>query len=155
MCEPDSLTKDDLINFENKCKNLTKIGITSNTLNTTLDSIRIIEMVNGGSDLSHAIKLNKTIPELEKMNNGIIGLLTDAIVPMNKLGILHFDLKSANILIDDSSQLRIIDWGLSVISKNNRIPSGSTSRPIQFNLPFSTVLFNKKIMNHINLELKK
>jgi len=74
---------------------------------------------------------------------------------MNKLGILHFDLKSANILIDDSSQLRIIDWGLSVISKNNRIPSGSTSRPIQFNLPFSTVLFNKKIMNHINLELKK
>jgi len=155
LCEPDALTKADLENFEQKCKSLTKRGISSDNINTNLDSVRIIELTDGGSDLSKAIKGMKTNDDLSKMNKIIIDLLVNAIVPMNRLGILHFDLKSANILMDDTSQLRIIDWGLSVISKNNTIPIGSTSRPIQYNLPFSTVLFNDKIMNDINKGLKQ
>ena len=154
-CEPDALTKDDLVNFENKCTNLTKIGITSGTINKKLDSVRIIELTNGGYDLKKTIKDMKTTQDLSKMNSAIIELLKNAIIPMNRLGILHFDLKSPNILVGDNYQLRLIDWGLSVISKNNKIPSGSTSRPIQYNLPFSTVLFNKKIINDINNDLKK
>jgi len=155
LCEPDALTKDDLTNFEQKCSNLTKVGITANTINKNLDAVRIIELTNGGSDLKNMIKQMKTINELSKLNKSIIELLTSAVVPMNRLGILHFDLKSPNILVGDDYQLRLIDWGLSVISKNNKIPSGSTMRPIQYNLPFSTVLFNKKIINEINNDLKK
>jgi len=155
LCEPDALTKDDLTNFEQKCSNLTKVGITANTINKNLDAVRIIELTNGGSDLKNMIKQMKTINELSKLNKSIIELLTSAVVPMNRLGILHFDLKSPNILVGDDHQLRLIDWGLSVISKNNKIPSGSTMRPIQYNLPFSTVLFNKKIINEINNDLKK
>jgi hypothetical protein len=155
LCEPEALTKDDLVNFEKKCKNLTKAGITSSNINQKLYSVGILELVNGGSDLATIIKGMKTMTDLSKLNKNIIELLTNAIVPMNRLGILHFDLKSPNILADDDSQLRIIDWGLSVISKNNKIPSGSTSRPIQYNLPFSTVLFNKKITNDIDSALKK
>ena len=155
LCEPDALTKDDLTNFEQKCSNLTKVGITANAINKNLDAVRIIELTNGGSDLKNMIKQMKTINELSKLNKSIIELLTSAVVPMNRLGILHFDLKSPNILVGDDHQLRLIDWGLSVISKNNKIPSGSTMRPIQYNLPFSTVLFNKKIINEINNDLKK
>lgn len=155
LCEPDALTKDDLTNFEQKCSNLTKVGITANTINKNLDAVRIIELTNGGSDLKNVIKQMKTINELSKLNQSIIELLTNAIVPMNRLGILHFDLKSPNILVGDDHQLRLIDWGLSVISKNNKIPSGSRMRPIQYNLPFSTVLFNNKIITEINNGLKK
>jgi hypothetical protein len=153
QCEPDALTKDDLENFSKKCTSLTKIGITSKNINKNLHSIGIIELVNGGSDLDKTIKGMKTTTDLRKLNKNIIELLINAIVPMNRMGILHFDLKSGNILADDNSQLRIIDWGLSVISKNNEIPSGS-SRPIQYNLPFSTVLFNKKITNEIDKALQ-
>ena len=155
LCKPDTLTKADLVNFEDKCRNLTKKGITSDIINQSLDSVRIIELTNGGNDLSKAIKGMKTNVDLGKLNRVIIELLTNAVVPMNRLGILHFDLKSANILVDDNYQLRLIDWGLSVVAKGNKIPSGSTSRPIQYNLPFSTVLFNKEIINDINRELKQ
>ena len=154
LCEPEALTKDDLVNFDNKCKNLTKTGITSKNINQTLYALGIIELKNGGSDLSQVIDSMKTMSELSKLNKNIIDLLTNAIIPMNRLGVLHFDLKSQNILVDDVSQLRIIDWGLSVVSKNNKLPRGSTSRPIQYNLPFSTVLFNNKITNDIDNALK-
>ena len=161
LCEPYALTDDDLKNFEKKCTNLTKIGITANNINkknksgTNLDAVRIIELTNGGSDLKNVINQMKTINDLGKLNQSIIELLTNAVVPMNRLGILHFDLKSPNILVGDDHQLRLIDWGLSVISKNNKIPSGSTMRPIQYNLPFSTVLFNENIIKEINNGLKK
>jgi len=155
LCEPEALTNDDLDNFEKKCKNLTKVGITSKNINQKLYALGVIELTNGGSDLATTIEGMRTMNDLSKLNKNIIDLLKNAIVPMNRLGVLHFDLKSANILSDDDSQLRIIDWGLSVISKDNKIPSGSTSRPIQYNLPFSTVLFNKKITNDIDDALKK
>ena len=97
LCEPDALTKDDLTNFEQKCSNLTKVGITANAINKNLDAVRIIELANGGSDLKNVIKQMKTINELSKLNKSIIELLTSAVVPINRLGILHFDLKSPNI----------------------------------------------------------
>jgi hypothetical protein len=154
QCEPDALTKDDLVNFDKKCKNLTKKGIMAKTINKKLKSVRIIELVNGGSDLDDIIDGMKTMTELGKFNKNIIELLKNAIVPMNRLGILHYDLKSGNILADKNYEMRVIDWGLSVISKNNRVPDGS-SRPIQYNLPFSTVLFNKNIIDQIDKALKK
>lgn len=154
LCEADELTQEDLINFEKKCKNLTKQGFATDNINANLDSVRIIELTNGGTDLSKSIKGMKKNDDIIQYNKALIELLENAIVPMNQLGILHFDLKSANVLMDDTSQLRIIDWGLSLIYENNKIPQGA-SRPIQYNLPFSTVLFNEKIMKHINKGLKQ
>ena len=154
-CEADVLSKEDLINFNEKCKNLTRNDINVNNINSNLSEVRILELTNGGSDLDNIINTMKTQTEFMKFNDSLINLLTEAIVPMNHIGILHFDLKSPNILIDDDYQMRLIDWGLSVVAKNNTIPKGVKSRPIQYNLPFSTLLFNEQLINRINKGLNK
>ena len=153
-CEVDTLDKDDLKNFNEKCRNLTRNDIYASNINAKLSELRILELTNGGSDLDTIINKMKTNTEFAKFNSSIINLLTEAIVPMNRLGIMHFDLKAPNILIDDDFQMRLIDWGLSVVAKNNVIPRGAKSRPIQYNLPFSTLLFNEKLINLINKGLK-
>ena len=153
-CEVDRLDKDDLKNFNEKCRNLTRHDINTSNINTKLSEVRILELTNGGSDLDTIISKMKTNSEFAKFNTSVINLLTEAIVPMNRMGILHFDLKAPNILIDDDYQMRLIDWGLSVVAKNNLIPRGAKSRPIQYNLPFSTLLFNEDIIKHINNGLK-
>lgn len=153
-CEVDRLDKDDLKNFNEKCRNLTRYDIYASNINTKLSEVRILELTNGGSDLDTIISKMKTKSEFAKFNTSVINLLTEAIVPMNRMGILHFDLKSPNILIDDDYQMRLIDWGLSLVTKNNIIPRGAKSRPIQYNLPFSTLLFNEDFIKHINNGLK-
>jgi len=155
QCTPDVLTKDDLINYDKKCKNLTKKGFTEKTINQNLTSVGIIELPNGGSDLDKTIKTMKSPKEFKEFNRSAINLLTKAVVPMNKLGVAHFDLKSPNILIDDNKQMRIIDWGLSLINEKSSVPSGALSRPVQYNLPFGAVLFNNSIIATINNKLKK
>jgi serine/threonine protein kinase len=71
---------------------------------------------------------------------------------MNQKGIYHCDLKESNILVDDTNpnpeyiNTRIIDWGLSTKynnSRNNAVPKVLLNRPFQYNVPFSSVLFNE------------
>ena len=153
-CEVDTLDKDDLKNFNEKCRNLTRHNINVNNINTKLTDLRILELTNGGSDLDTIIDSMKTQADFKKFNISLIELLTKAIIPMNQVGVLHFDLKAPNILINDDYQMRLIDWGLSVVAKNNIIPLGATSRPIQYNIPFSSLLFNPKLIAKINKVLK-
>ena len=64
---------------------------------------------------------------------------------MNKKHLYHFDMKDANILIDSKNQIRIIDWGLGGIAKNNQfknVPDALMGRSIQFNLPYSSIIIN-------------
>jgi len=156
-CKPDKLTQDDLINFNRKCKNLTKKDITAENINSKLKSVGLIELANGGKDLDEFIKQKSTTPvELRLFNKAAIGLLVNAIVPMNKFNVVHFDLKSGNILMDADYQMRIIDWGLSFIVKDHsRVDSSATNRPFVYNLPFSGVIFNKNIIKQINKDLSK
>ena len=156
QCTPDVLSKEDLINFDKKCGNLTKKGVTKKNINKNLSSIGIIELPNGGSDLDKTIKTMKSPNEFKEFNRSAINLLTNAVVPMNQNGVVHFDLKAPNILIDDDNQMRIIDWGLSLINKTtHRIPTGALRRPVQYNLPFGAVLFDSSIITEINKQLKK
>jgi len=46
------------------------------------------------------------------INKKLINLYSKAIIPMNKLGFYHNDLKVTNILVDDQFNFRIIDFGL-------------------------------------------
>ena len=62
---------------------------------------------------------------------------------MNDNNIYHMDIKDSNLMYKND-KFKIIDWGLAAkVSKNsNNIPKIISSRPIQFNLPYSVLLLN-------------
>ena len=147
LCKPEKLTKNDLIKYDVKCKALVKKNITSKNINKSLNKILSINMPDGGIDIENFTKNSFTSSDILKLNNSLIDLLVNGIVPMNKLNVFHCDIKDSNVLVKTSDNLlmnRLIDWGLSINHKNkNGIPRKLYRRPFQYNVPFSSVLFNK------------
>ena len=144
LCDPAPLTKEDLENVE-MCNNLKKRDpdiLTGDNINRSLGELKSMNIPYGGQDLSKWIKQTSiTADVLAKLNVAIIDLIENAVVPMNKKKLFHFDMKSQNILIDDNFNLKIIDWGLAGLQDNNEIPDAIVNRPPQFNVPFSNILF--------------
>jgi serine/threonine protein kinase len=81
-----------------------------------------------------------------------MNLLKKGIIPMNDKYIFHNDIKDSNVLVDSSSskiKTRLIDWGLSteyVPFKENPFPSPWRNRPLQFNVPFSVIIFSDEFV---------
>ena len=150
LCEPSELSKSDLQDYETKCKALNKKKITKKNINKKLDSILAINMPNGGKDLDDFIKKCYSYNDYIKMNDSLLDLLTQAILPMNNRHIYHCDIKAGNILMNDDYQTKIIDWGLSTSYANYNskdsypISRGRFNRPIQFNMPFSVIILNSE-----------
>jgi serine/threonine protein kinase len=70
---------------------------------------------------------------------------------MNKLNVYHCDIKDSNVLVQNDENglnTRLIDWGLSIYQSSNRgIPRKLYRRPFQYNIPFSSILFNKEFIS--------
>ena len=153
LCKPNQLTKEDLINYKTKCKALKKKNITKRNINQSLDKILSLNMPNGGIDVENYIEKNEFVSSnIIKLNNSLIDLLKNGIVPMNGMNVYHCDIKDANVLVLQTTDFktRLIDWGLSVyFSKDlssEPIPRKLYRRPFQFNVPFSSILFNKEFV---------
>ena len=151
LCKPDKLTKQDLNGYNKKCKPLKKKGITYKNINKSLDKVLTINMPNGGINVKTFIRYYFVTSNIIKLNNALIDLLVHGIVPMNKLNVYHCDIKEANVLVQiNQTKLitRLIDWGLSVSTTANseKIPLKLYRRPFQFNVPFSSIFFNKDFM---------
>jgi hypothetical protein len=154
LCKPDKLTKEDLDNYNKKCKALNKKNITIKNINNSLDQILALNMPYGGIEVEHFIQ-NYFVPSnIVQLNNYLIQLLVHGIVPMNKLNVYHCDIKDSNILVQFTKKglnTRLIDWGLSFIHTNkNALPKKIYRRPFQYNIPFSSILFNKVFMQKYN-----
>ena len=146
LCKPDKLTKDDLHGFTKKCKSLKKKGFTLKNINDSIDKLMIINMPDGGINVREFID-EYFSSNIMNLNNSLIDLLVNGIVPMNKLNVYHGDIKDENVLVKKSDTgliTRLIDWGLSISHINNTgIPRKIYRRPFQFNVPFSSIIFNK------------
>ena len=145
LCTPSKLTKDDLSSYNSVCGSLTKKGFGAREVNSKLDELGILNLPDAGIDLDKYITSAPSItPQLiENINRNISRLLNNAIVPMNKLNILHMDMKGSNVMVDTKDNLfKIIDWGLADIYDGISVPLVATNRPIQYNTPFSSILFN-------------
>lgn len=157
-CHPDKLKVTDLENMD-KCISLENLGINRNNINKNLDKLLILNEPYGGEDLYEYIskKEKNIITDWNFYNKKFLDLIKNAIIPMNKLGLIHNDMKSNNLLINAnnlSEGIKIIDWGLcNIITNNRNIPDVIKNRGIQFNLPFSSILFNKSIQNIYNESL--
>ena len=147
-CVPDELTQTDLKDFNKKCGALKKMQITASNINESinLNKLLALNMPYGGADVSKFIKENlHNASKMIELNNSLCKLLEYGIIPMNKRGVYHCDLKSANILVREEDGVlytRIIDWGLSTSYKEGEtIPKVLSNRPFQYNVPFSNVIF--------------
>jgi hypothetical protein len=153
LCKPAKLTKSHLVNYK-KCKALKKKGINSKNINKSLDKILALNMPDGGIDVDKFVQEYFVPSNIIKLNNSLIKLLVHGIIPMNKLNVYHCDVKDANVLVKITEmglETRLIDWGLSFIHNDKKgIPRKIYRRPFQYNVPFSSVLFNKEFLNKYN-----
>lgn len=160
MCKPAELTESDLINFKQKCSALPKDNITYKNINSSLDNIMVLNMPNGGIPVDDYINSLDKFDELYKLNNSLMNLLKNGIIPMNNKNVYHCDIKDSNVLVDESNntlQTRLIDWGLSttyIPFKDYPFPSTWKNRPLQYNVPFSVIIFTdafvEKYTNYLN-----
>ena len=157
-CNPNNLEAEDLIDFNDKCSNMRNMGISKSNVNNNLNRLSLINIPFGGEALSDYLRdlknsLHRKSGKLRfyHFNNMLIELLENAVIPMNKLGLIHNDLKADNILVEKVDggkaglSMKIIDWGLSGVSKMNNRESPIEAvrmRPLQFNVPFGVILFN-------------
>lgn len=170
-------TTRDLINFNSKnCLALTE-RISPSRPGETRDDIQDIallksataqgfiqglNMPNGGPNMLEYTKpVDFSVEQFKTMNNLVIELLINGVVPMNKAGLLHLDIKAPNMVFN-GSHVRLIDWGLA--SKINAdVGFGLESEmnpPIMVNRPFTNILFaykkGKSILGEwINLIINK
>jgi hypothetical protein len=159
ICHPSKLTTEDLINYNTKCTNLIEEGITSSNINLNLNKIKTINMPYGGINVKKFIKNNFNSIDLIKLNNSLINLLQNGIIPMNQHNVYHGDLKSSNMLAnkfsDGNIDIKIIDWGLSFMKENMKEIPKYVKRPIQFNLPVSVIVFNSSFDDKLSEFISK
>ena len=159
MCEPGKLGPDDLKNIETMCGDTlsrvtdeaTKGRINSHNINNNLDKFKIINMPELGISLHDFMDNNKLYPSnLIEINNIIIDYVLNVLPQLNKIGVVHGDVKAANILFSKENVKIpvLIDWGLSYVTNNDKkgIPEDLYNLIIQWQHPFSTFLFSRDVV---------
>ena len=151
--------KEDLLSFDKKCGLFTKHGIDSYNVNEQLSKLELINMPNGGLSIDNFVLKLLDMPDkydvFIKLNTALIQLLNNGIVPINKMGFNHFDVKAGNILFSPDGNARLIDWGLAGGNDGFSVPEVIKDRAIAFNMPFSDIFFNSYIKKWLPEEFKR
>ena len=151
ICSPAKISKRDLAGFDNMCTSFTNHEINESNINANIDSLRLINMPNAGLSVNEWLfDTPLTSARIILLNKIMSELIVNAIVPMNKMGVIHNDIKEDNILISLSKtnpKPTIIDWGISGIStSHNPIPEVIMNRYISISIPFSSIIFTSVFM---------
>ena len=171
-CSPAKISAHDLQGFDEMCTNFTSHGIYESNINTekNIRDLTLINMPNAGISINEWLFLkikNKNIRltsfRIKAFNKMISKLILNAIVPMNKQGVIHNDMKEDNVLIYNSKQPEsqsqphptIIDWGISGISTHDEpIPEIIMNHYISISNPFSSILFSVEFSKNYSEFLK-
>jgi serine/threonine protein kinase len=151
LCLPAKISKRDLKGFDNMCSSFTSHEINESNINANVDNLRLINMPNAGVSINEwLLNTRLTSARIILFNKIMSELIVNAIVPMNKKGVIHNDIKEDNILISGSKtnpRPTIIDWGISGIStSHNPIPEIIMNRYISISNPFSSIIFTSDFM---------
>lgn len=159
MCPPDNISKKDLEGFDTVCKGFGERGIDETNINHNIEKFRLINMPDAGVSINEWFLNNPiTIGRVILFNNAMIKLILNAIVPMNKVGIIHNDMKEDNILLSNTKTHHhsllhpvIIDLGISGISTpKNPIPLSIKNRYISVSNPYSSIIFTSEFVTNYN-----
>lgn len=154
LCSPAKISKRDLKGFDNMCSSFTSHDINESNINANIDNLRLINMPNAGLSVNEwLLNTRLTSARIILFNKIMSELIVHAIVPMNKKGVIHNDIKEDNILISGSKtnpRPTIIDWGISGIStSHDPIPEIIMNRYISISNPFSSIIFTSDfILNY-------
>ena len=145
LCQPAKLTKADLEDYDDKCRALEKHDhITKTNINNHLSKLISLNLPDGGVALASYYDYMTNEENFNYINYELSDLLKNGILPMNRLGMYHGDVKDTNILYNPTTKhVALIDWGLSFSYKSGPVPDIVSGRPFQYNLPFSLILFTK------------
>jgi len=146
ICSPAKISKRDLKGFDDMCSSFTSHEINESNINSNIDNLRLINMPNAGLSVNEwLLNTRLTSARIVLFNKIMSELIVNAIVPMNKKGVIHNDIKEDNILISGSKinpRPTIIDWGISGIStSHDPIPEIIMNRYISISNPFSSIIF--------------
>ena len=161
LCKPSKLSTSDLEDYASKCTALPKNNITKTNINSNLDKLMSLNLPNGGLPVDDYILEDGSFEKIYNLNNCLIKLLKRGIVPMNEKNIYHCDIKDSNTLVDFNSSVlktRLIDWGLTteyIPFKDNPFPKSWRNRPLQFNVPFSVIIFSDSFVEKYTKFLKE
>jgi serine/threonine protein kinase len=149
ICRPSKLNAKDLTDFNKKCNAMTRKSISAQNVNhpSVMRDLKILQLPDGGFDITHYFSEKTLAPALfVKINNALILLLKNGIVPLQSVGVLHQDIKGQNIVYSKKNGMaKVIDWGLATTIRGKRIPPHIRGWPIMFNQPFSNKVFDSVI----------
>jgi tRNA A-37 threonylcarbamoyl transferase component Bud32 len=168
-CPPAKISTRDLQGFDEMCEIFTSHDVNESNINTlkNIRNLRLINMPNAGISVNEWLFIKDkndattplTISRAKIFNKLISKLILDAIVPMNRQGVIHNDMKEDNVLINDSASIpapTIIDWGISGISTRDEIiPEIIMNRYISISNPFSSILFTTEFSKNYSEFLKQ
>jgi serine/threonine protein kinase len=167
-CPPAKISTRDLRGFDEMCTNFTSHDVNESNINSpsVIRSLKLINMPDAGISINEWLFLKYkdavavtplNLTRLKAFNKVISKLIVNAIVPMNRQGVIHNDMKEDNILIKDVALApTIIDWGISGIStRHEPIPEIIMNRYISISNPFSSILFTTEFSKNYSDFLKQ
>jgi serine/threonine protein kinase len=148
LCSPAKLAQTDLTAFDAKCSALKKTNITKKNINDNIQKLMTLNMPDGGIPVDDYINEAPDFRRFLALHTHLVKLLKKGIVPMNEKHVYHCDIKDSNVLVKGemaSLKTRLIDWGLSTEynpAGREAFPKTWRNRPLQFNVPFSVIIFS-------------
>jgi hypothetical protein len=189
-CPPAKISTRDLRGFDEMCTNFTSHDVNESNINSpsVIRSLKLINMPDAGISINEWLFVKEknavavtplNLTRLKAFNKVVSKLIVNAIVPMNRQGVIHNDMKEDNVLIKDKDvppgpdqniKTRntrktsaktiplptIIDWGISGIStRHEPIPEIIMNRYISISNPFSSILFTTEFSKNYSDFLKQ
>ena len=154
-CVPQDITTADLEDFNDKCKALTKEGITAALVKNEIrrGQVSALQIPDGGMSVSDYLETpSLTDQDVINLNNALINLIQYGIRPMNMNGVIHADVKAPNIVYSsETKEAKLIDWGLAMVVIPSKPKRGNPKTyvpimnlPLMVNEPMTNILFYPK-----------
>lgn len=156
LCNVKELTDKQLKEYEKKCGFLSR-DVKKSELNRLIreQKMKLLNIKYGGITLhDYTPRIYDEGKYFVELNKKLIDLINNAIVPLNKYGMIHNDVKNNNIVVHREKgelKVRLIDWGLNFeydLSKSDKELvedfKYGLSNVFQYNVPPTCYIFSKE-----------